>query len=190
MKIKLAIRKIIKKIAPNMTRKLVLWHLKANYLPKEFLDDIAKLDSNSCGVDLGANVGYISECFLQTGALVIAFEPNVVALRRLNTLKKYYKNIIIEPFAAGIKNCETELFLHKDTDSSGKDFSQSSSLRSDKPNVSKDCHYTIKEIDFAEYIEKINRDIDIIKIDIEGYEIQLLNHLLDSDSLVNVSRIC
>ena len=74
-----------------MTRKLVLWNLKANYLPKEFLDDIAKLDSNSCVVDLGANVGYISECFLQTGALVIAFEPNVVALRRLNTLKKYYK---------------------------------------------------------------------------------------------------
>ena len=54
--------------------------------------------------------------------------------------------------------------------------------------ISKDCSFIrLKRLILLNTLEKISRDIDIIKIDIEGYEIQLLNHLLDSDSLVNVN---
>ena len=138
---------------------------------------------------LGANVGYVSESLARTGAKVLAFEPNKEILKKLSLVAENYKNITVLPYAAGIKNETTHLYLHRDTFTEEMDLSQSSSLKSDKPNVSPDLFQEVVEIDFAEYLSDIDRDIELIKIDIEGYEIELINHLIDTKSLHNVGKV-
>ena len=59
----------------------------------------------------------------------------------------------------------------------------------DKPNVSTELTEEINEIDFAEFLQRLNRKIDLIKIDIEGYEIDLLNHLLDKNSFKFIDKV-
>ena len=100
-----------------------------------------------------------------------------------------YRNIEIRNAAVGTKNDKVKLYLHKGYDSTDEDLSQASSLLAEKPNVSNDLFEEVAEIDFAEYLKSLNVPIELIKIDIEGYEIPLLNHLLDEKVLGNVNKI-
>ena len=47
----------------------------------------------------------------------------------------------------------------------------------------------VNEIDFAHFLKNIDTDIDLLKIDIEGYEIELINHLIDKSALLNVAKV-
>lgn len=69
------------------------------------------------------------------------------------------------------------------------DLSQASSLLKNKPNVSRHLFDEIQAIDFAKFILSLNTKIELIKIDIEGYEIELINFLLDKKVLGNVKKI-
>jgi FkbM family methyltransferase len=180
-------RKVIKLIlhilSPALLRRLQIWKLKTA-LPKVFIQHVGKLNSRSTVIDIGANEGFVSECLAQTGAKVLAFEPNSKALGKLKEVAKKFPNIKVHGVAAGIKNSKRKLYMHLD-----KDMTQASSLKSNKPNVSKDDFEHIDEIDFAEFMAGVDGFVDLIKIDIEGYEIELLNHLLDKDALQRVGKI-
>ena len=47
----------------------------------------------------------------------------------------------------------------------------------------------VKMIDLAKYIKKNRNYYKIMKIDIEGYEIELLNHLINKNVLSKIGRI-
>ena len=47
----------------------------------------------------------------------------------------------------------------------------------------------VEEIDFAEFLHSLNNNIEIIKIDIEGFEIELINHLIDEKCLKKINKI-
>ena len=183
------IRIILDFISPKLAREIILWRFVHKVLPKDFVKHMRSLDEASLVIDLGANVGFVSECLARTGAKVIAFEPNKEALKKLRLVESNYKNISVEPYAAGIKNESAHLYLHRDTFTNDTDLTQSSSLKSDKPNVSPDLYDEVVEVDFAEYLRRIDRHIELIKIDIEGYEIELINHLIDTNVLDNVGKV-
>ena len=91
--------------------------------------------------------------------------------------------------AAGTKAAKVKLYLHKDSERTHEDLTQASSLMSEKPNVSKRLFQDVDEIDFAHFLINIDTDIDLLKIDIEGYEIELINHLIDKSALLNVAKV-
>ena len=147
------------------------------------------LNSDHLVIDLGANRGRVSECLALRGAKVISFEPNEEAFARLLKISENYQNIYARNEAAGTKNQLARLYLHSETADSDVDLTQASSLLSDKPNVSRDQFYDIQEIDFSEFLQSLDSPVELIKIDIEGYEIELINHLLDNKALNNVGKI-
>lgn len=187
-KVKFFLKYLLARLSPKLFHWIRIRRFEAT-LPKEFLDHLKKLDTDSLVIDLGANVGLVTELLAKTGAEVIAFEPNKFALSNLNLVSERFHNIQVKPFAAGIKDEKVKLFLHKDSIDSSEDLSQSSSLMDDKPNVSTELTEEVNEIDFAEFLQRINRKINLIKIDIEGYEIDLLNHLLDKNSLKFIDKV-
>ena len=63
-----------------------------------------------------------------------------------------------------------------------------SSLISQKYNVSAYNFESVKAIDFAQFLNSLNEPVELLKIDIEGYEIQLLTHLLDKKAIDNVNK--
>ena len=139
-------------------------------------------------IDVGANVGRISEVLAHRGARVISFEPNSKAFEELKNVAQRYPNINSRNEAAGIKNQQIKLFLHKDVKNSDRDLTKASSLISQKYNVSADNFESVKAIDFAQFLNSLNEPVELLKIDIEGYEIQLLTHLLNKKAIDNVNK--
>ena len=123
-----------------------------------------------------------------SGADVLAFEPNKKAYQELIKSTSNYQNVDFYNVAAGVANRKVKLYLHKNTKHNDNDLTQASSLLIDKSNVSHEIYDVINEIDFSEFLQKFKK-IELIKIDIEGYEVDLINHLLDNCSLVNVKKI-
>ena len=184
---------ILKKIIIN-TLKIILPYFY-NYLilrrtektlPENFISHLKRLPNDSLAIDLGANVGLISQIMSKYINQVHSFEPNIEAYSILRRTTLNNKKIKIYPFAAGIKNRMSKLYLHKGSDKSKADLTQASSLLFSKPNVDENIFYEVKEIDIAEFVKSLNKKIDLIKIDVEGYEVEIINHLLDE---VDFSRI-
>jgi hypothetical protein len=73
-------------------------------LPKEVLQIILDLKREDICVNVGANVGLVSEVFLTRGAEVYAFEPHPGAFAKLLKVKKNYENFTPLNQSAGIAN--------------------------------------------------------------------------------------
>ena len=183
------IKDYLNKYFPPLFNFLRKWYYKNKILPKEFIDHLNKLNKNDVVIDLGANVGSITEILAKTKSKVYAFEPNTKAFYNLKKNMSKYDNVTLYNYAAGVKNSNIKLYLHKDYNISEDDLTQASSLNLNKENISRYNYEIVKEINFSKFLSSLNRKIEIIKIDIEGYEIKLINHLLDNDILKNISKI-
>jgi FkbM family methyltransferase len=174
---------------PILFNILRIYKYENHILSKEFTNHIKSLKKKDVVIDIGANIGIITEILAKRGLTVHSFEPNLLAFNKLKSLSKRYNNINCYNLAASSTNQRLKLFLHKDTDIKKRDLSQASSLLNNKPNVSQHLFDDIQAIDFAEFILSLNTKIELIKIDIEGYEIELINFLLDKKVLGNVKKI-
>lgn len=158
-------------------------------LPYEFQNNLKRLNKDSVCIDLGANVGVISSILAKTGATVYSFEPNTSAYEQLEKRKLKLPNIIPIKKAAGVIEREVKLYHHEDSETNVKeDLTQSSSLVQGKPNTSNSIYEIVNEVDFAKFLNNLN-NVDLIKIDIEGFEVELINHLISNSNLKNVSKI-
>lgn len=185
--VRMYIKKFIKKYFPYIFYRLRRYKYENKILPREFMIHLKKLSSSNLVIDIGANVGRVSEVLARRGLTVIAFEPNPEAFKKLRIVAQKYKNIELRNEAAGIKDQQVKLFLHKDIKTTDVDLTQSSSLLSAKPNVAADNFELVNEIDFAQYLKSLDKPVELVKMDIEGYEVELLNHLLDEDAIRNVN---
>ena len=68
--------------------------------------------------------------------------------------------------------------------------SESSSVIASKRNVVSKGAIEVRQIDFIKYLENLDKDIGILKIDIEGAEVDLLEALFERpDILKRIDRI-
>jgi FkbM family methyltransferase len=156
-------------------------------LPKEVLQIILNLKREDICIDVGANVGLVSEIFLSKGAEVYAFEPHPAAYAKLVEVKEKYNNFTPFNSAAGVSDGKVNLYLHTSHHSDPVMFSTGSSLMESKPNVVRE--FIVSEVvNFAKFLSSFSR-IRILKIDIEGYEVELIPHLINLKAFNNVEHI-
>ena len=179
---------LLRKISPIFFWWLRRLRYETKVLPREFIDHVKKISRSSLVIDVGANIGRVSEVLAHRGARVISFEPNSNAFDQLKGVASRYSNIELRNEAAGVKNQQIKLFLHEDINNTDKDLTQPSSLISQKPNVSANNYELVNEIDFAQFLKSLDGKVELVKIDIEGYEIQLLNHLMNENAIDNVKK--
>lgn len=189
MKIKKIILKILDIFAGDLLNNYILYRFKKKKLPKDFLNDLKKLKKNDYVLDIGANIGLVTECFAKTGCKVVSFEPNKYSFKQLKKMSLKYKNIKIFNAAAGIKKKIVKIYHHENFKLKSLKYSQASSLLKEKKNVDVMNFHFVKMIDLAKYIKKNRNYYKIMKIDIEGYEIELLNHLINKNVLSKIGRI-
>lgn len=142
-------------------------------------------------IDCGANVGDVTNMFFSHGASVIAFEPNPYAYKILN---ERFQNIsrvkCINKGVAGKKDCGIKkLFLHEKSVENQVMYSTGCSIVSDKNNVNEETYVEVEMIDLSKFIKLFNKKIKVLKIDIEGAEVELLNDLLDSGVIKDIPYV-
>lgn len=140
---------------------------------------IAALKPNDTCVDLGANIGDITAEMVASGATVHAFEPDPYAYSRLTERFGGRANVVLVNAAAGLRNGQVQLYRAPRFASDPELLSQSSSVFEDKLNVDSSTALLVAEVDVLRYLTEIGGDIAILKIDIEGAEVPILEKLLD-----------
>ena len=142
---------------------------------------LRKIDNTSVIIDCGANIGAISKPLLQYNPKqIICFEPNPVAFSKLKENIGDNKNVTLYNQAVGIQKEVLKLYKHQAAGQNELHHSVSSSLLATKANVNTDDYYEVDVINFIEFLEKIEGEVYILKVDIEGAEVSLLNGIIDS----------
>ncbi len=138
-------------------------------------------------IDLGANVGTFTQRMAQTGADVIGFEPDPGAWSVLEQAVGEFSNVTLIHKAAG-HQADT-LTLYRSDKWSADDpgaHTESSSLI---PTKGASQAVKVEVIDIIAFIEELDRDIRIIKMDIEGAEWEVLTRLIDHPVLERIDCI-
>jgi FkbM family methyltransferase len=133
-------------------------------------------------IDCGANVGNITKKFAATGATVHAFEPDPLAFRILKKRFQSFPNVVLHNQGVWDKETDLNFFSHKNQESAEPAYTVSSSIISNKKNIDQEKKCQIHVIDLCDFIARLGKKINLIKLDIEGAEIAVLKKILEKDT--------
>lgn len=141
-------------------------------------------------IDLGANVGEFCEILAATASKVFAFEPDPWTVEKLRENVSGYDNVEIIAAAAGAEAGKAQLFRHVDYADNPETMSQSSSVVSGFQHIdSQGEHFEVDVVNILAFIEDNDLSVGILKIDIEGAELPLLEALFESPVLSRIDYI-
>ena len=149
----------------------------------------ADLRSGDLAIDLGANAGIFTAKLAATGADVIAFEPDPYAFDLLSTKLGDAKNVTLVQAAASVQAGQMTLHRTANFENDPARHTTSSSLLSDKRNVAGGQGVEVDVIDIIAYLTELDRDVKLIKIDIEGAEVEVMERLLSSPLALRIGYI-
>ncbi len=155
-----------------------------------FSEVLAETRDGDLCVDLGANIGSITLRMARTGADVISFEPDPGAFAMLQDAVAELPNVTLINKAAGHQS--DSLLLHRSAKWSPDDPSghtQGSSLVHSDNGADDENAVRVDVVDIIAYLEALDRDIRILKMDIEGAEWDILARLVDHPILSRIDCI-
>lgn len=131
-------------------------------------------------VDIGANRGDVSSRLLQVGYQVYAFEPFPAVIDKLKNRLGDHPNFRLFPFALGSENQTQELHIATDEtpDNTYQDASFYNSLT--KHSLSEGLVFTdtitvtVKTLASLHDGEELPKDIGLVKIDTEGFDLEVI----------------
>ena len=142
-----------------------------------FLRNLVQDKSNSIFIDIGANVGQHSLFMSMVCDEVHSFEPNPVVSKRLGEKisVNHKSNIIVHEVGLGIKDEELPFFPPKGSNhGTGSFIEKYSNNNEEKPIL-------LKVVNGDQYISRlVLAKVDLIKIDVEGYEKYVLTGLKET----------
>lgn len=142
--------------------------------------DLGETTHQGIVLDLGANIGNFSQACLNLGFKVIAVEPHPQALSYLQSRMKKEKDVQI--LAAGVSDLpgKCTLYTHPDHENDPLTTSVSASIIGEKFQA-EGMSFDIKLISFDSLFDK-NPLFDLVKIDIEGAEMLLVDSIIKNAS--------
>jgi FkbM family methyltransferase len=116
---------------------------------------------------------------------VYAFEPDPWALEQVRKNTQHLDNIEVIDAAAGCGQEKVKLFRHPDFDDDPTMNSQSSSIIATKSNIMQDGFFEVDQVDLIQFIHDLDGPVGVLKIDIEGAEVDLLEALFEQADVLN-----
>ena len=139
-------------------------------------------------IDIGAYVGIFTWHMARDAKRVIAFEPDPDTLAILRANVGYLGNVEIVPAAAGVENGSVS--LHRHPRHGEGELSSDNSVIVGNPLVAGGEVVQVRRVDFLRYVEELGEDIGVVKVDIEGAEVELLEALFARpDVLVRIRNL-
>ena len=184
---------IVKRIKsnPDKLEKVLKRYLKQERAIYYLNGVISVLRSDDVCIDCGANVGTISEIFAKSGAQVHSFEPDPVAFKELENRLGNVKNVTLHNAGVGAKDGEMSLFRVDTFGDNPVRKTVSSTLVTTAGDSYVDAGITVKVKNIVSIIEgllKKHDKIAVLKMDIEGFEVEVLNAMIDANLMENIQN--
>jgi FkbM family methyltransferase len=132
-------------------------------------------------VDGGSNIGMAILFFkmLYPEAIVTGFEPEQECFHLLtdNLLGNNIGGVQVHPFALGASEGQVSFF---------RDDPHGSLMASTNPQRTRGGEATVRQVVLSSYMD---REVDFLKLDVEGAEADVLSELVSSRAILNVSRM-
>ena len=149
----------------------------------------AKLPPSPVIVDLGANCRlFIPDSILNRAAEVHAVEPDPAIFELLREGVGGRKNVVL--YNAAIGATDGSVTFYRQTKFDHHDpakYSLGASIFSGHQAVNSNAPIIVPQIGILTFLEKIGKHIDLMKVDIEGAEVPMLEVLLSSPLAQNIS---
>lgn len=155
----------------------------------KLIPDWLRLGKGDLVLDCGANVGYITRFLASTGADVIAFEPDPRAFDRLKKRCGHLRNVELRNEGVWDKEAVLPLYDHAASLEGETAFTVGSSLIAEKKNVDTSKSRTVPLIDLVKFLQENPRRVTLIKLDVEGAEIAILNKILEENAWDRFNRM-
>jgi FkbM family methyltransferase len=138
-------------------------------------------------IDAGANVGDVTSKCARTGAMVHAFEPNPVCFEILKKRFSRLPNVCI--YNQGVMDRPGSLTLstpvaHEQYDD--LDTTVAASFVAPRSGNIQMRETEVECIDLASFIRELGRPVTLLKMDIEGAEVSVLNRMIDTGAIDEV----
>jgi FkbM family methyltransferase len=160
--------------------RLISYYLLPRYSPFKKLI----LNKNSVIIDLGANIGDKTQYFHDRyKCKIICYEPNKIAFDILKKRFQKFSNIICINKGVSKNEREKKLYYHKQYENDKLDFSQGSSFLDNKENINSKNFDYVQTLPISELLDE-HKYIDLIKIDIEGYEYEIIPELITNKNKI------
>jgi FkbM family methyltransferase len=163
------------------------WHLY--YLPFkaktpqrraawDFVERVHRLPKGALVLDCGANIGKVTMAFRRVGARVHAFEPDPHAQTRFRAHFAGDPGVTLHPVGVGAEPGRFTLHRTRDFASNPDRASIASSLFVHDQHGDSDA-VEVEVIDLLAFIRGLDRKVDLLKMDIEGAEVAILERMFD-----------
>lgn len=137
-------------------------------------------------IDCGANVGDVTSLFARARATVYAFEPNPLCFSILSN--RFRAMPRVHCFNQGVLDRHCMLTLSTPNPHERWDAIETTIVSSFIPGAMHTDKYTVQEaevecIDLSEFIRSLGRRVRLLKLDVEGAEILIINRLIDTGTI-------
>lgn len=146
---------------------------------KAFREAVERLKAGDVAIDCGANVGKYTVEMARSGATVYAFEPNPAAYQELVAVTREFPLVKTFHAAATAEAGPVRLYLHKWSEEDPVYWSTGSSLIAQKKNVRRGRSIDVEGLSLSRFIADLDRQVQLLKMDVEGAEVAILNDLID-----------
>lgn len=188
---------VVRVLAKLPSRYGTFWGQVLDYLEKrqreavtirEFEAKLASLDENSICLDLGANVGHYTLRMAKYAGHVHAFEPDPWAFAKLTDNLKGLTNVTLHNAAVGAETGMLRLFRDPDFEVN-PDWASLGSTTLQRADVAMGEGIDIPCVALAQFIASLDADIALVKMDIEGAEVAVLEALYSSDAIKRIEAL-
>lgn len=156
---------------------------------RDFLRASRRLRVGDIAIDCGANVGKYTRLMAATGATVHAIEPDPYCVAILKDQFKSSPNVVIHAVALGRGAEIVKLYRTREFDTNPRVQSQGSSLFASKSNIDKERTTEATKIDIVSFIRSLPGRVALMKLDVEGAEVEILESLFESGAVDAIEQI-
>jgi FkbM family methyltransferase len=158
-------------------------------VPRRFRRIFRDIRPGEVALDCGAHTGRVTALLAARGAEVYAFEPNPHAFAALRERFAEQHGVHCLQQAVAAADGHSPLYLHARSAENPVARATGSSLLATKGNVDPGTFVDVETIDLDRFLAALDRPVALLKLDIEGMELQVLRRLVETGRIEHIRHV-